>query len=244
LNITWGKLSPQLALQITRQLNETLESMAANLNASIPRASPTFVLKGQGALASISKLRITNLSWGSSAPFVELVSLDEAPTDESSSPSTPEDFLSLLLGQQGLLIKTHLSYAGNASLTVEVELSIDVPCPGFIRFPLAFCVSDLKFDGILVAVIRKKGDSSAPWTVSMYLQQQEQRRSPLRHMSITAVFGGPALPDGHCVDTTEVANFVRSEIQALIEATVVEPNALTLAIPHELISLPVLFEGR
>lgn len=128
-----------------------------------------------------------------------------------------------ILSNKGIKIKTYLCYNGNASIDVEFELTVNVPTPGFVSMPMSFTVTHLHIEGELVIIYQDDA-------VRVYFERPKRRPySPLKDFELTVKMGNEQQEGGKSlVDKSVVGEFVKSQIQSVLEKYIVFPHVFTL----------------
>jgi distribution and morphology protein 12 len=94
----------------------------------------------------IGDIEVTDLSFGDEPPIVQL---------EDISPVT-EDVKACIVHEikefsdDDLQIQVRLVYKGNARFSIQTELVINWPSPGFGRLPIVLHITQCAFEGMLV----------------------------------------------------------------------------------------------
>ena len=109
-------------------------------------------------------------------------------------------------------VTVDIKYAGDITVTVQAELSVNYPSPSFITLPMTLRFSDLD--------IQTKA-------VIAYIKGQihvSLLESPLRHMEITSELNHSDM------DTERVEAFMVQEIRKFVDTEIVFPSYYTFII--------------
>jgi hypothetical protein len=154
---------------------------------------------------NVKKVLSSNLDGDdlSEADLVESLSYN------TSKPPTSDDIFA-----DGICVKFHFSYDGNASLTFGADVSLDLPTvQNFVSFPMTISVSHLVIEGDLVVELRDK-------VVKVYLERDIH--GPLRDFQFTVHFGDDN--DYVYVDKHQIGTFLKNTMQVFIEKEIMFPN--------------------